>query len=252
MGSVVLLTGATGKFGKQLTKDLVEEGQTVVLVSRSKEKISKLLNHLQISYSDNVFGFEVDLCCKESVDNLFNQLQVKKLSVTHLINNARSLETLKVEEGITSSKNFLGEFEMEVIVPYNLTMKLYRSSLHALRNVVNIGSMYGLIAPNPDLYEGSLNSSPIQYGVSKAGMHHLTRELAVRLADGKVRVNCIAFGGVKGRESNDFEKRYSRLTPARRMLSESEISGPVKFLMDDSSSAINGHVLVADGGWSIW
>ena len=42
MGSVVLLTGATGKFGKQLTKDLVEEGQTVVLVSRSKEKIFSL------------------------------------------------------------------------------------------------------------------------------------------------------------------------------------------------------------------
>ena len=60
MGSVVLLTGATGKFGKQLTKDLVEEGQTVVLVSRSKEKISRLLNNLQISYSDDVFGFEVD------------------------------------------------------------------------------------------------------------------------------------------------------------------------------------------------
>ena len=185
MGSVVLLTGATGKFGKQLTKDLVEEGQTVVLVSRSKEKISRLLNDLQISYSDYVFGFEVDLCCEESVDNLFNQLWINKLSVTHLINNARSLETLKVDEGITSSKNFLGEFEMDVIVPYNLTMKLYTSSLHTLRNVVNIGSMYGLVAPNPDLYQGSLNSSPIQYGVSKAGMHHLTRELAVRLADEK-------------------------------------------------------------------
>ena len=120
------------------------------------------------------------------------------------------------------------------------------------RNVVNIGSMYGLVAPNPDLYEGSLDSSPIQYGVSKAGLHHLTRELAVRLADGKVRVNCVAFGGVEGREANDFKARYSRLTLSRRMLLESEISGPVKFLMDDSSSAINGHVLVADGGWSIW
>ena len=107
MGSVVLLTGATGKFGKQLTKDLVEQGQVVVLVSISKEKISQLLNHLQISHLDNVFGFEVDLCCVESVDNLFNQLRVNKLSVTHLINNARSLETLKVEDGITSSKNFI-------------------------------------------------------------------------------------------------------------------------------------------------
>ena len=252
MDSVVLITGATGKFGTQLTKDLVEQGQTVVLISRSKEKISQLLSRLQISHLENVFGFEVDLCCVESVDKLFKQLRLHKLSVTHLINNARSLETLKVEDGITSSKHFLGEFEMDVIVPYSLTMKLYKSSLHSLRNVVNIGSMYGLVAPNPDLYEGSLSSSPIQYGVSKAGMHHLTRELAVRLADGKVRVNCVAFGGVEGRETDAFVSRYSRLTPSRRMLSESEVSGPVKFLMDDSSSAINGHVLVADGGWSIW
>ena len=252
MESVVLLTGATGKFGTQLTKDLVKQGQTVVLISRSKGKISQLLSRLQILHSDNVFAFEVDLCCAESVDKLFEQLRLHNLSVTHLINNARSLETLRVEDGITSSKNFLGEFELDVIVPYSLTMKLYKSSFHSLRNVINIGSMYGLVAPNPDLYEGTLNSSPIQYGVSKAGMHHLTRELAVRLADGKVRVNCIAFGGVEGRETDAFVNRYSRLTPSRRMLTESEVSGPVKFLMDDSSSAINGHVLVADGGWSIW
>ena len=248
----MLLTGATGKFGAQISKDLVAEGRTVVLISRTQEKISRLLNRLQISHLTNVFGFVGDLCCAESTDKLFDQLRVHKLSVTHLINNARSLESLKVEDGVTSRRNFLDEFEMDVVVPYELTMKLYKSPHHSLRNVVNIGSMYGLVAPSPELYEGSLNASPIQYGVSKAGMHHLTRELAVRLADGKVRVNCVAFGGVEGRETDAFVARYSKLTPSKRMLLESEVSGPVKFLMDDSSSAINGHVLVADGGWSIW
>ena len=48
-----------------------------------------------------------------------------------------------------------------------------------------------------------------------------------------------------------FESKYAQLVPSKRMLVESEVCGPIEFLLSSRSSAINGHVMVADGGWSI-
>ena len=74
----------------------------------------------------------------------------------------------------------------------------------------------------------------------------------MRLAP-RVRINCVAFGGFAGRTNNDFKERYGRMAPLGRMLTEEDAGGPVSFLLDDTASAaMTGHVLVADGGWSIW
>ena len=72
----------------------------------------------------------------------------------------------------------MNEFNLDVVIPYNLVISFAKSSFHELCNVVNVGSMYGIVAPNPSLYDGSLIRSPVQYGVSKAALHHLTKELA--------------------------------------------------------------------------
>lgn len=252
MNNTVLLTGATGKFGKVLLEKLVAQGWNVVATSRDKERIDELIAGLP-SGQERAHGIATDLQASATPEALTHELAQRGLVITHLINNARSLATLAVRaDGTTARDAFLGEFELDVVVPYELTMAFARSSAHKLRAVVNIGSQYGLVAPNPALYEGSLDRSPVQYGVSKAGVHHLTRELAVRLAPQGIRVNCVAFGGVGGRVDESFLARYAELIPSRRMLNESEIPGPVAFLLDEASSAVSGHVLVADGGWSLW
>lgn len=252
MKRVVLLTGGTGKFGRVLTAHLIQKNWQVIVTSREQSHIDNLRKDLGAD-ADSLFGLVADLRRVDSLDNLVAILSGQGIVVSHLINNARSISTLEVSStGVTSRENFIGEFDMNVVVPYELTMTLAKSPLHRLKTVVNIGSMYGEVAPNPALYGGTLARSPVQYGVSKAALHHLTRELAVRLAPQDVRVNCIAYGGVEGRVDDDFMVRYGQLTPSRRMLREDEIIGPTEFLLDDASSSINGHVLIADGGWSIW
>ena len=112
--------------------------------------------------------------------------------------------------------------------------------------------MYGSVAANPALYEGDSAQSPIQYGLAKAGLHHLTKELSVRFAKDNIRVNCIAFGGVEGRSHSDFKSRYAMLSPMGRMLREEEVIGPLEFLITTASSSITGHTIAADGGWTVW
>jgi NAD(P)-dependent dehydrogenase (short-subunit alcohol dehydrogenase family) len=120
-----------------------------------------------------------------------------------------------------------------------------------LKRVVNIGSQYGIVAPNRALYGDFERQSFIHYGVAKAALVHLSREMAVRLAPA-IRVNCVSFGGVEGRADADFQARYAALTPGGRMLRNDEIFGAVAFLSSDASSGTTGHNLVVDGGWTAW
>ncbi len=252
MNRAMLLTGGTGKFGQVLAQHFVRSGWQIVTTSRDPSRLDRLMSEID-SANGQITGLACDLLQPGASTRLVDELCARGVIITHLVNNARSIETLAVQPDATTHRAaFVGEFEMDVVVPYELTVCLSRSPSHQLKAVVNIGSMYGEVAPNPALYEGTLDRSPIQYGVSKAALHHLTRELAVRLAPQHIRVNCVAYGGVEGRVDEDFVARYAQLVPSRRMLKDAEIIGPVEFLLGDSSSAVNGHVLVADGGWSVW
>lgn len=252
MKRTLLLTGGTGKFGQVLVRHFALNGWKVITTSREQSRVNSLVTDIGPA-NGQVTGIAIDLQQSGASQRLVEELSASGVVVTHLVNNARSIETLAVQsDGTTQREDFIGEFEMDVVVPYELTMCLSRSASHKLNAVVNIGSMYGEVAPNPALYGGTLDRSPIQYGVSKAALHHLTRELAVRLAPKHIRVNCVAYGGVEGRVDEGFLTRYAQLVPSRRMLKDPEVIGPVEFLLSDTSSAVTGHVLVADGGWSVW
>jgi len=251
MGTVVI-TGATGKLGSAVARHLALLGWRLVLTSREARRCEPLASELRAEGA-TVVTVALDLLDEESSETLAERLADLDIKVTHVVSNARSLDTLKLDQdGLAPTHQFLDEFAIDVVAPYRMLMAFASNTRHDLRGVVTIGSQYGALAPNPALYEGDLIGSPVQYGVAKAALHHLTRELSVRLAP-DVRVNCVAYGGFVGRVDEAFQERYARLTPQGRMLTEADAGGPVAFLLDDkAAAAVTGHVLVADGGWSVW
>lgn len=248
----IVLTGVTGKFGRILCKHFLQAGDTVIGCGRSEEKLVEVSKE-NIENISRFHGIVVDFLEYDSVDNFCSELSLKGLQPDCLINNARSIDYLYIQDnGIVSRENFCNEYMLDVVVPYELTMKLSLQKPRKLKHVVNIGSQYGVVAVNPELYSKNQKQSPVHYGVAKAALMHLTKELAVKLASRGVQVNCVAFGGVKGRVDADFERRYARLCPSGKMLDETELAGPVDMLLSDHSSAITGQTIIADGGWSIW
>lgn len=248
----ILITGGTGKFGRVLVKALLINGYRVVFTSTSEDRIKTLCSEMD-GFGSNISGIKSDLLDPDGVRRLLETINKRSISIDHLINNARSMSTLAVgKDGITKRDDFLSEFELDVVVPYELSMELARREPKTLRSIINVGSQYGIVVPNPQLYGGTLKEFPIQYGVSKAAFIQLTKELAVRLASTGIRANCVAYGGVEGRVDAEFMEGYSKLSPSRRMLSESDIAGPILFLLNESSSAVTGHTLVTDGGWTLW
>lgn len=250
MADCIFITGGTGKIGQRLALHFLDLGWQVLITSRSQDKIEALRAEWN---NDRFDGIEVDLETPEASANILAFLQKKNIKVTSLVNNARNLSHLKIaENGQTERGAFQGELLLDVVLPYELSMALAKAANSQLNSIVNVSSMYGVVPPNPSLYDNFEHQSPIQYGVAKAAQIHLTKELAVRLAPQGIRVNAVSYGGVEGRVPEDFLKRYANLNPMRRMLQEEEVAGPVEYLVTKGSSAMTGHNLIFDGGWSLW
>jgi NAD(P)-dependent dehydrogenase (short-subunit alcohol dehydrogenase family) len=251
-GHAILVTGATGKIGRALVRHFLTKGWTVIATSRSADKLAALASETGES-SQRLFGFTVDLAAQGSIHDLATDLAVKRLYPTVLVNNARDIGNLAVGgDGRPTRESWNGEFALGVVAPYELAWTLAHQNGSRLVAIVNIGSMYGIVAANPSLYVDPIRQSPIHYGPVKAALVQLTKELAVRLAPRGIRANAISLGGVEGRTDKEFHERYATLCPLRRMLREDEVAGAVEFLATNTASSMTGHNLVIDGGWTAW
>lgn len=246
----ILVTGAAGKLGRKITARLVADGHTVVATSRRRDALVELAK--SAAGTGRVEGVVADLA-NGGGKTLGRQLTERGILPDVIVNNAIDLSNQKLpDNGHPTAEQWRREFDLAVVAPYELTNALAEQTKGRLRAVINISSMYGVVARNPHLYDDPVNQSPIHYGVAKAAMIHLTKEMAVRLAPKGIRVNAVSYGGIEGRVNAAFKERYGRLVPSNRMLNEDEVAGAIVFLISDDASSVIGHNLIVDGGWTVW
>lgn len=118
-------------------------------------------------------------------------------------------------------------------------------------SIVNIGSIYGLVAPDHRIYEGGF-VKPYSYGVSKSALLMVTKYFAGLWANCGVRVNTLTLGGVKNNQPEGFVKRYSEKVPMGRMANPDDYFGALHFLVSDASKYMTGANLIVDGGYTTW
>lgn len=222
----VIITGSRGLIGTVVTKNLTEKGY----------KVSEL---------DIVLGH--DLEDESFVENWFSENPAHGLINLFALND-------HVEEERPSNKlmgisldTFNRYLQVNVVALFSVCREFARSNPKG--TIVNFSSIYGVVSPNPILYNG--DEKNIAYGVSKAAVIQLTRHLAVHLAP-SFRVNCIVPGGVRHKQSEEFTRLYGAHSPLGRMLEVEEICGMVEFLISDNSSYCTGGVYSVDGGWTAW
>lgn len=118
--------------------------------------------------------------------------------------------------------------------------------------IINIASIYGVVAPDPRIYEGTeINTAGVMYTTDKHAVVGLTKHLAVELAPKGIRVNAISPGGVENKHSEAFKNNYSKRVPMGRMAKPTEMNGALVFLASDASSYMTGQNIIVDGGLTI-
>jgi len=221
----IIITGSEGLLGSEISKFL-----------QKKHKIIKL--DIQLGH---------DLTNQEFVRTWF-----RKNKADALVNCFAFNDHVRVGE----KRQTLFDVELDVIQTFlNVNVvALFSVCREFARNntrgsIVNFSATTGLVSARPDLYDG--NHKNIGYTVSKAAVVNLTKYLATHLAP-EIRVNCVAPGGVEYNQSSEFKRKYSRLTPMKRMMKKNELNSLIEFLCGDESSYMTGSTLVIDGGWTAW
>jgi NAD(P)-dependent dehydrogenase (short-subunit alcohol dehydrogenase family) len=221
----IIVTGSQGLLGKEACKFLGK-----------KHTILKLDLKLGHDLSDEKFVKQ--WFKKNKGDYLLNCF-----ALNDHIDNSRKKQTL-FNFPLESFQKYL---DINVITLFSVCREFTKNNKSG--SIINFSSTYGIVSPIPDLYDGS--HKDIAYCVSKAGVINLTKYLAVHLAP-NFRINCIVPGGVLFNQQKDFIKKYSSITPMKRMMKKNELNGLLDYLCSNSSSYMTGSILILDGGYTAW
>lgn len=243
----VIVTGACGQLGVAICQSFLDAGSIVIGIDVDIE------NGKQID-DENVSYYTCDIVEKPSLTKLFNELYIKYESIDVLINNAGVSTFENFEDRTESAFDWVSDVNLKgtflCIQEYFLHQKNYNTG-----NIVNIASVYGLISPDPRIYEDGDRKNSEVYGATKAGIIQMTKYFAVHLASAGIRANAVSPGGIYNAENpqkESFVREYSKRNPMQRMANSEEMVGAILFLASKASTYVTGINLVVDGGMSCW
>lgn len=245
-GQRALITGGTRGIGYAIAEEFLQLGSEVIIVARDSDVLHQRLSDWQ-KRGFQVQGMSLDISKAQERVSLFQQVEKKWGVLDILVNNVgtnirkRTMEYSDDEFHLILTTNLIATFAM-CRLAYSLLKKSARAS------IVNISSVAGLTHMR--------TGSP--YGMTKAAIIQLTRNLAVEWAADRIRVNCVAPWYIRTPLVEPVLKNAAYLqdvlqrTPLGRIGEPEEVAGTVAFLCLPAASYITGQCIAVDGGFSVY
>lgn len=259
-GKTVVVTGGAGLIGREFVKAIAKSGGRGIIADinfeRALQVTKELKRELGMNVEDSfVEAAELDIKNKISIEKLIEGLCSKFGKIDALVNCAYPRNANYGRKFFEVEYKDFCENVSENLGGYFLCSQCFAKYFTEEAdggNIINIASIYGVIAPRFEIYEGtSVATMPVEYAAIKSGLIHMTKYLAKYLKGKKIRVNCISPGGVEDQQSEDFKGYYSNLCCNDGMLKASDLSGTLLFLLSDMSRSINGQNIIVDNGFTL-
>ncbi len=224
-GKVAIVTGASGGIGRAITKELIEEGCTVI----------------GFNYVPSNEGVEyvLDITNRQAVEEAVKDVVGKYGRIDVLINNAGITKDNLVYR--MSYEDWDAVINTNLTGAFNMVKACIREIVKNEGVIINVSSVVGL--------EGNIGQA--NYSASKAGLIGLTKSLAKEFGRKNVKVNAIAPGFIETpmteRLPEEVKKAALEKISMRRFGKPEEVAKLVRFLVTDGTY-INGQVIVIDGG----
>ncbi len=239
-GKVAIVTGGGRGIGRGIVERFLEEWAQVVIAQRTPLD-QKLTSHPSVAY------VRADLTDPASLGPIVDCAVEVFGGVDVLVNNAGIMFERSIPD--------MGLEEWDLMMAVNLRAPAFlaQRALPAMRErgggcIINIGSIEG----------NGANPQHTAYCASKAGLHGLTRAMAIDLGQYNIRCNAIAPGWIKSDLSDDYinaqpdpERAWQRLCkmhPLGRVGEPRDIGDFAVYLAGEQARFLNGQIVVVDGG----
>jgi NAD(P)-dependent dehydrogenase (short-subunit alcohol dehydrogenase family) len=249
-GKVALVTGGAGLYGRQIVAALAEAGACTYVAARHVDALETLaaghraegqdVRARQLDQGDeaSVLGLR-DAIVQESgrLDILVNNAVLRPMKKGYRDEAAAFAESMRVNAtGLFMITRAFGDVMAE----------------QGSGSIINIGSIQGMIGPDPTIYRGtSMSGWYPDYFFHKGAMINFTRFIASYYGAKNVRCNCISPGGFRTPDHPEpFVRQYSDRTFLGRLANSTDLMGIIVFLGSDASVYITGTNIPVDGGYT--
>ncbi|OUS31473.1 flagellin modification protein A [Gammaproteobacteria bacterium 45_16_T64] len=247
----IVVVGAGGLLGTRVVATLLARGASVIALDIDVENMRTKLSSNGISFDNaNLCCDRLDVNDEDDVKSFFSSL----VGMTGAVNCCYprnenygkalldvSLDSFNQNLTLNIGSTFL--FSQQCLV-YFLENK-------ARISLVNISSVYGVVAPSFDVYDNTSMTMPVEYAAIKAAVIHLNRYFAAYAKDSNFRINSVSPGGVLDKQPTEFLERYKSKCLGKGMLNTEDVVGTIMFLLSDDSKYINGQNIIVDDGFTL-
>lgn len=251
---VVVITGGAGLIGKEFVKAVVENDGIAIIADINEELGKKVKENLsQELNTQNIDFVQLDITSKNSLNECINFLDKKYKKIDALVNNAyprnknygRHFFDVEYEDFIQNLGLNLGGY----FTASQQFSQYFKSQGYG--NIVNISSIYGVVAPRFEVYDNTSMTMPVEYAAIKSGLIHLTKYMAKYFKGMNIKVNALSPGGIFDHQPEAFLEKYKEKCLNKGMLDNSDLKGTLVYLLSDMSKYVNGQNIIVDDGFSL-
>ena len=242
-GKVAFITGAGQGIGLQIAKQLVQEGAVVYLNDRDESLAQRASENLQAE-GGHCIPLSGDVSEVERITSFIYQIKKEQGRLDIAIANA----------GITLFGDFLtySEADFNQVLAVNLrgTFFLAQQATLVMKEQSTGGTLLFLSSVTAHQAHKNLGA----YGMTKAAIELLARNLVAEVSTYNINVNCLAPGATLTERTlldEDYLETWSRITPMGKPASVEDIANAALFLVSDKAKHLTGQTLVVDGGWTV-
>lgn len=251
LNNVIVVTGGAGLIGKEICRAIVNEGGIPVVADMGNHANDFTKQLIEEGYSADYY--KLDITSKQSIEECITYVYGKYGKIDAVINNAYPKNKNYGRHFFdVEYADFCDNVNMN-IGGYFLVSQLFSKFFVEQQrgNIINMSSIYGVVAPRFEIYDGTHMSNPVEYAVIKSGLIHLTKYMAKYLKGKNIRVNAVSLGGILDGQPESFLAKYKEYCLNKGMLNPKDITGTIVFLLSDESTYINGQNIAIDDGFTL-
>ena len=251
---VVVITGGAGLIGQEFVKAVIENNGIAIIADINEELGCKVKSDLSKELkSENIDFVKLDITSKDSLQECISYLETKYERIDALVNNAyprnknyaRHFFDVEYSDFVENIGLNLGGY----FTTSQQFAKYFQKQKYG--NIINISSIYGVVAPKFEVYNGTSMTMPVEYAAIKSGLIHLTKYMAKYFKGMNIRVNTLSPGGILDAQPHEFLEKYKEQCLNKGMLDKSDLKGTLAYLLSDMSKYVNGQNIIVDDGFTV-